>query len=238
MDITSPPRLVKNIIEQEGKDADSVSSWISSTQSPSHHRRPVLKESSSRLHHRLLRDSSFLIILLTISCCISLTSASHLYIDEQMIEGFEEDNVSEDIGSALARLARSGTILVDQGPPPNPKAWTLATEHDDLQRRGLDSSSSTEATSIASSPTSMITKISTSPSETTASSTSSSNAAAATDPAGPLPSPFDQGFNGNITSSCQSFMSGMLTNATFTACLPFSLLLQVLPLATTLFNYF
>ena len=187
-------------------------------------------ERSSWLRHRLFpASSSVLLILLTISCCISLSSASHFYIDEQMIESIEADDGSEDLGSALARLAKSGTILVDQGPPPNPKAWTLQTEHDGLQRRGADSSSSSKdhtSSSKVSSTSSMITTASTSSSATK---TSSSIVAATTAAASPLPSPFDQGFSGNITDSCQSFMDGMLGNATFKSCLPFSLLLQVLP---------
>ncbi|KAG0646834.1 hypothetical protein D0Z07_6404 [Hyphodiscus hymeniophilus] len=201
--------------------------------SPSHHHSTTPTDSAPRNGRlpwlRLLPTPSFcLIVILTISCCISLSSASRLYIDEQMIEGFENE-VSEDLGSALARLAKSGTIVVDQRePPPNPKAWTLATEHDGLQRRGLEASSSSDhASSVtSSSATSMITTTSGSRAATKTLSTSTGIAAATTDAATPLPSPFDQGFNGNITDSCQSFMSGMLTNSTFKSCLPFSLLLQ------------
>lgn len=220
----------------ERRKYDVSISRTNSPHSPSHHQHTPThltprNERSSWLRHRLLPTPSFFLILfLTISCCISLSSASHFYIDEQMIEAIEADDVSEDLGSALARLAKSGTILVDQGPPPNPKAWTLATEHDDLQRRGLDSSTSKDASSsTVSSATSMITTVSTSSSATKTSSSSTGIVAATTAASSPLPSPFDQGFSGNITDSCQSFMDGMLANATFKSCLPFSLLLQVIP---------
>jgi hypothetical protein len=158
-------------------------------------------------------------LLLTFSCCISLSSASSFYIDEQMMESIEPDDFVENLGPALASLAESGTILVDQRPPPDPKAWTLATENDDLERRGLESSSGGSPASSSSTVT--VT--------TTSASAATSIAAATTAAAAPLPSPFDQGFSGNITQSCQTFMTTMLSNATFEACLPFSLLLQVPP---------
>ncbi|PMD34223.1 hypothetical protein L207DRAFT_547509 [Hyaloscypha variabilis F] len=59
-----------------------------------------------------------------------------------------------------------------------------------------------------------------------ASTTASSASAVTPLPTNQLPVPFDIGFSNNITSSCQSFMTSMLTNSTFKACLPFSLLLQ------------
>lgn len=237
--------LAVEIMDEVRETEVSISlSPANSPHSPSHHQRtptnehPPWHRPPPRARHPPRPISSFLLLIfLTISCCISLSSASNFYIDEQMIESVEADDVSEDLGSALARLAKSGTILVDQGPPPNPKAWTLATEHDDLQRRAAvddhsssstssSTSSSKDATTlVTSSITSMITTASTSQSVTKTSSTAI--AVATTDAASPLPSPFDQGFSGNITDSCQSFMDGMLTNATFKSCLPFSLLLQV-----------
>ncbi|KIM95100.1 hypothetical protein OIDMADRAFT_172233 [Oidiodendron maius Zn] len=62
------------------------------------------------------------------------------------------------------------------------------------------------------------------------SSTSSSAASLATQSSqpssSPLPTPFDQGFAGNITETCSNFVYGFLADSTFTSCLPFSLLLQ------------
>merc|ERR1711939_727655 len=57
-------------------------------------------------------------------------------------------------------------------------------------------------------------------------STSSGILAAETTSAQPLPTPFDVGFNNNITANCASFKTSMLSNNTFKQCLPFSLLLQ------------
>jgi len=65
--------------------------------------------------------------------------------------------------------------------------------------------------------------------------TTSSQAAATslnTDPgaassATAIPQPFDSALGNNFTTSCQSFFQRFLSNATFNACHPFSLLLQV-----------
>ena len=236
---TPRANLALEVGSNDEREHSISSSQADSPLSPSHHNRPLpasahltlRNEDAPWLRHRPRPTSSFILIFLIISCCISLSSASNFYIDEQMIEG-EADVLDESIGSALARLAKSGTILVDEGPPPNPKAWTLATEHDDLQRRDLDdhssSSSSTKdlRTSTVSSTGSMVTTASTSPAKTS-SATSSGIVAVATQSSSPLPSPLDIGFSGNITDSCQSFMNDMLNNATFKSCLPFSLLLQV-----------
>ena len=182
-----------------------------------------------RRRRRPLHTSSlFLVILLT--CCVSLSSANAVYIKEQMVEPADDDAADR-----LAALARSGTILVDRRPPPphaNSKAWILATEHDGLQRRGDVSSSSpgnqqNVSSASASSATSMNSTTNSTASQTATTTSSSASAVSTTQAASPLPSPFDQGFSGNITDSCQSFMDDMLTNATFKSCLPFSLLLQV-----------
>ena len=230
-----------NLIVDEARDNEvSISSRTNSPLPSSHHHRtpthlPPRNERSSWLRHSSRTLPTSLLFLIFLTCCISLSSASHFYIDEQMIESIEAET-SEDLGSALSRLAKSGTILVDPRPPPNPKAWTLATEHDDLQRRAAvdhsSSSSSKDATSSAtSSITSMITTASTTASRTASKTSSTGIAVATTASNSPLPSPFDQGFSGNITDSCQAFMDAMLTNSTFKSCLPFSLLLQVcLPL--------
>ncbi|KUJ21240.1 uncharacterized protein LY89DRAFT_694815 [Mollisia scopiformis] len=127
------------------------------------------------------------------------------------------DDVTELLGSTFARLARSGTILVDQSPPPEPKNWELDTA-DDLRRRNTENSSSSSSSSSTGKGTSTSTLAPTT--------TSSGIAVAATETATSLPTPFDTGFNNNITTNCQSFMTSMLSNSTFKSCLPFSLLLQ------------
>ena len=46
----------------------------------------------------------------------------------------------------------------------------------------------------------------------------------------PLPKPIDGGIGTNFTQpSCPTFLNAMISNETFTSCLPFSLLLQVIP---------
>ncbi|KAH7360327.1 hypothetical protein BKA65DRAFT_390686 [Rhexocercosporidium sp. MPI-PUGE-AT-0058] len=175
-----------------------------------------------------------------------------MYIDEQLIEGQLQVQVQsqiqartaaselglEPLGSTFARLARSGTILVDQSPPPKPNTHEHDLDHeldldlrlgaDDLKKRAETSSgsSSTSPSSSASSTISTSTRKSSSSSTLAPTSTSSGIVAAETTAAQPLPTPFDMGFNNNITSNCASFMSNMLSNNTFKQCLPFSLLLQ------------
>lgn len=54
--------------------------------------------------------------------------------------------------------------------------------------------------------------------------------AAPTNTNSPLPKPFDGGIGTNFTQpSCPTFLNAMISNQTFTSCLPFSLLLQVTP---------
>ncbi len=168
----------------------------------------------------LLSNSKLVSWLIVLTCCISLSSAAHAgyYIDEQMIEARQ----AETLESTLERLARGGIILVDQSPPPVlARQWAAdpvpEPETDDLKPRAAVAASTTLVTSISSSST------------VASSTTTSSIAADTTDSASPLPSPFDSGFSNNITSDCQSFMTSMLSNATFKTCLPFSLLLQVRP---------
>lgn len=162
------------------------------------------------------RHNALFLLFILLTCCVSFSSAAHYFIDEQMVEAREV----EPLESTFARLARSGTILVDRSPPPVPAGQDAVPEamDDDLKRRRAESSSSSsQATTLKTSVTSMV------PSST---SSSASIAAATQAVSTDLPSPFDLGFSGNITSNCQSFMTSMLANATFKACLPFSLLLQ------------
>lgn len=163
------------------------------------------------LRHRPVQ-TSYLLFLIFLTCCLSLSSAT-VYIEEQMVE-------TQDGGSGLfGDLADSGTLLVDPTPYANPNEWTLEAPADDLRRR--DDASSTSS----STPTTTV-----SASTTLASSTTSSGLIAATPlTASQLPVPFDLGFSNNLTTSCQNFMTSMLSNSTFKSCLPFSLLLQVCP---------
>jgi len=201
----------------------------SSTQSPSHYHKPTptsrkrRNEHASWLCHRsLIKPSQFFIFIL-LTCCLSISSAT-VYIDEQMVE---TPDASELFKSSLERLHRSGTLLVDQRPPPNPKEWTLATENDDLKRRDEHLGKRDVSQESTSSSGSMITTAPAATQTSTGTSTSSSLAVATSESASPLPSPFDQGFAGNVTDSCLNFMNGFLSNSTFKSCLPFSLLLQV-----------
>jgi hypothetical protein len=226
----------------EGRE-DNVDSFSSrplhsSTQSSSHHTAstPGRKNSHSPcLRHRPLPNSFSLLIIIVLTCCLSLSTATrNIYIEESMIET-DPEVVAELLGSTLDRLTRSGALIVDQSDPPpvprNPKAWTLATENDDLQRRGLEDANQQASVSVsvvtsASTVTSTATSTVTTASSATPTSTGLSTATGDTTPS-PLPSPFDQGFSGNITDSCSNFMYGFLDNSTFKSCLPFSLLLQV-----------
>jgi hypothetical protein len=223
-----------NVVTDEGGKY-RTNSRRSSHSSSHHHRNKTSfkrnEHSSWPRHPQLPFSTSSLLLLILLTCCISLSTAQSYYIDEQMIEELEAET-SEDVGSALSRLAKSGTILVDQGPPPG-QVWTLATEFDDLNRGAVEHSSSSSSSSdnhesvTSSSISSMITTASTAATRFGTKTSSTTVAAATTVSNSPLPSPFDQGFSGNITDSCQSFMDGMLGNASFKSCLPFSLLLQV-----------
>jgi len=199
-----------------------------SSQHSSHHvRTPTRKnEPCSWLHRHQpsLQISQLFLVLILFTCCISGSSANSFFIDEQMVESPRV----EALESTFARLARSGTILVDQSPPPVPVGeWNQNAVPDaaeDLRRRAESSSSSTASSRSSSSAT---TTLKTSTSATASASTTASIAVASSTSTSDLPMPFDLGFSGNITSNCQSFMNSMLSNTTFKTCLPFSLLLQV-----------
>ncbi|PMD20367.1 hypothetical protein NA56DRAFT_573885 [Hyaloscypha hepaticicola] len=122
-----------------------------------------------------------------------------------------QDDGSEVWGSGSAtELADLGTLLVDP-------AWTperLQAIHGDLHRRNDHASNSISST------------LTVSTTATTTVASSSITAAATPLATSQLPNPLDIGFSNNITASCQSFMTSMLTSSNFTACLPFSLLLQ------------
>lgn len=230
------------------EDEVSISCSTLSTQSSSHHHALTSRrnEHTPWPRHRQLIKTSHLLLLVFLTCCLSFTSASSVYIEESMVEVEEHPvDTPETFQESLDRLARTGTILVDPRPPPipNPKAWTLATENDDLRRRSLDDlkifavrqvgddENDSKDSSSSSMTTTSLRPSSTKGSSSKGSSTVSSGLVAQTTAASTsLPTPFDNGFANNITESCSNFMYGFLTNATFHACLPFSLLLQVRPL--------
>ncbi len=216
-------------------EADSsfhVSHSRSSTQFSSHHHSTPSTHKTSRPCHQISpKPHHTLFLLLFLSSCISIASAGKIYLADQMVEVSREEIAfqhSEDLGSAFHRLARTGTILVDQRPPPGPADWVPATFFESdlqrLQRRddplgSGDQGENTSSSSSSSSPTSTVKASSTASSSTTSSTTAATTSA--------LPTPFDVGFSGNITTECASFMNNMLSNSTFKTCLPFSLLLQV-----------
>jgi hypothetical protein len=222
------PQELENIIStsdasMEGRthlDVCVCSTNLSSTHPSSHHKPTPRRRNEHMpwLRHRPIQ-TTHLLLLIFLTCCLSFSSAT-VYIQEQMVEA--QDDGPEVLGSGSAtELADSGTLLVDP-------AWTperLHAIHGDLKRRNDHTSSSISSTSTVS---------------TTATTTvaSSSTTAAATPLAtSQLPTPLDIGFSNNITASCQSFMTSMLTSSNFTACLPFSLLLQVRsPIASLLDN--
>ncbi|KAI9786079.1 MAG: hypothetical protein M1816_008107 [Peltula sp. TS41687] len=123
--------------------------------------------------------------------------------------------------SSLERLARRGEILMDHRPPP------LVRE---LQRRQLQStivqptrSAMRDSTSIE--PPSATSGSSTSSLEPSTSSTMTSDPG--TETPSPPPRPFDTSLGANFTSTnCPNFFQQFLGNPEFSACLPFSLLLQ------------
>ncbi|RFU25299.1 hypothetical protein B7463_g11030, partial [Scytalidium lignicola] len=160
--------------------------------------RPWLRHRPGKLQH--LHFTIFILL----ACCLSFSSA--YYIKEEMVEDVDasggED--SELFGSAFASLAKTGTIVIDQRPPPVPGSWRLASEEESIvQRRDL-------AASPAASHTASMT----------------SSSSSTTESPSPLPSLFDSGYSSNITTSCSSFISNFLSNSTFKSCYPLSLLLQ------------
>lgn len=204
---------------------DYVSSSSDNKEAPSthwlsHHRTSTSTRRNERtfwLCHR--PQTSSLLLFILFSCCISFTTAT-TFIDEEMVEVQAREVTAALLGSTFARLARSGTILVDRSLPPI-AAGVVLHQRDELFD-SQDSVSTLSASSTKLSSTSSTATVG------TAATTTSSGLASATDTSSvTLPTPFDLGFSNNITSSCESFMTSMLSNATFQTCLPFSLLLQV-----------
>ncbi|PBP22540.1 c6 zinc finger domain containing protein [Diplocarpon rosae] len=166
---------------------------------PLHRRQPTRITTTPRL----------ILLLIAFACCFSLTSASHPFqIEEELVEVEAQSLV---LGSTFESLAQSGTILTDPNPAPEPRNWAPhPAAGADLRRRAGTEAAASDGSSSTEAPTS----------------TASGMAAAETPSTGTLPTPFDMGFSGNISTGCNSFMTSMLANSTFNECLPFSLLLQ------------
>lgn len=204
--------------------------------SSSHHARsPPLSSPSRKQQRHDYRGHARLALLLLFSCLALHVSAYTIHLsdaasslEESMIEeasdveahglgsaAAREKVLPKDdlLRSALQRLAESGTIVVDQRPPPVPvsrTSWELVDVEDEIRRRMGKRDANASSTASATSTTAAL-----------ATATESSTLS--------LPTPFDSGFSNNITDSCSSFMDGFLDDETFKACLPFSLLLQVSP---------
>ncbi|MCJ1283709.1 hypothetical protein MMC26_003040 [Xylographa opegraphella] len=141
----------------------------------------------------------------------------------------------------LAELAHGGGILIDTRPVPRVGKRDLrffprqdgslfgSTTATPLSTSGVAPASTAgpSASSIPSSTADLPSASSASLSSTPTA--SSSLMTASTVPTNvPLPKPFDSSLGSNFTSSsCPAFFDSFLKNATFTSCLPFSLLLQV-----------
>ncbi|RDW83317.1 hypothetical protein BP5796_04808 [Coleophoma crateriformis] len=198
----------------------------------SHHARcPAGSCQSSKPHRHNTYGTAKLCLLLSLcffvlNCSaysISLSEAAST-LEESLVEGSSDvdsyglDSPAEHekvlpkgdlLRSALQRLAESGTIVVDQRPPPvpvSPTSWELVDIEEEIKKRMEKRAVSSSASSTASSTAAVATA--------TASTTTT------------LPTPFDSGFSNNITDSCSTFMNSFLNDATFKTCLPFSLLLQ------------
>lgn len=188
------------------------------THAPSHNSRSLPRRSAVN------PNRSFILFLLLTCFYITLSTAEIISLSEPMFESTDERHTNEDFLSAFERLAHTGTILVDESPPPNPGGgWVLASEHEALVKRA-DRHNRSSSASLTPTPSKTLTTSSTS---TSSSSTSTGIATQPTQGPIVLPTPFDSGFSSNVTDSCASFLDGFLTNAEFKACLPFSLLLEV-----------
>ncbi|CAG8951418.1 hypothetical protein HYFRA_00007333 [Hymenoscyphus fraxineus] len=177
--------------------------------------RPTRHDLCSR--HHLLLFAFFIIYFLPIC------SASVLVKREMVEEPTAlREAVSTPRRSSVDQWTQpeSGKILVDLSHPPNQQEWTLSDVNDDLQRRQELGQDAPKSPSVTQTVTATV------GGSGTRTNPSTTLVTAATDVPSPLPSAFDSGFGSNITASCASFMSYMLQNATFKACVPVSILLQ------------
>lgn len=130
-------------------------------------------------------------------------------------------------------------ILLDRSPPPVPAHVNLSRRKDDASDSDQSSlSSSLERPSFASTAAavdqtetakpSLVGPSDESPSTTEGSNPPPTSAPSIPPETGPLPKPFDGGFGTNYTQqSCPTFLRSMISNDTFSSCLPLSLLLLV-----------
>lgn len=202
------------------------------THGKSHHQQhPVRRRNgdefpTTRPRHLIPGLNLYIAIVILISFCCTLTAADATTILPAQITNPLGD-APEDLRLALAHLAESGTIVVDPRPPP-PVPGGNYWQIENVEKEGLlklirrsSNSSSTVSQSTSNTSTTSTTKVA-------SSSTTSGSAASSTGSASPLPNPFDTSLGNNFTSQgCPDFITSFLNNATFKACLPFSLLLEV-----------
>lgn len=130
-------------------------------------------------------------------------------------------------------------VLLDHGPTPLPSYGILGKRKDDpsgtdqplqsssFQRPSFASTAAAVDATAATAWPSLVSPDET-PSTITGSHASPTSSPSAPPWAGPLPKPFDGGLGTNYTQqSCPDFLRSMLSNETFSSCLPLSLLLQV-----------
>ncbi|KAI9751830.1 MAG: hypothetical protein M4579_005874 [Chaenotheca gracillima] len=148
---------------------------------------------------------------------------------------FAFENEDSLLRSTLERLDRSGYLLHDLEPleeaPPTQKVpfEDIDTRFPYLQRREGERPHPKEDESSKTPHPRSVEPSSTATATADSSKASSTKLMTASDmpSASPLPRPFDTSLGSNFTSSsCPNFFSSFLSNSTFKACLPFSLLLQ------------
>lgn len=184
----------------------------------------------------------FLILLSTLCVPINATRSA---------SGRRRDKVASEpprwevIKPELAYFGR-GEIVYDRRYPVTPVHNNLYRRQDSVNieesprgtvrttsdRRLRFSSTSTAKPAAATFTPVVLPGSSSSPSTTSSSSTSAqpTDIVTAPDTGFGLPRPFDTGLGNNYTQdSCSTFLSSFLRNETFASCLPFSLLLQVIP---------
>ncbi|KAF7930855.1 hypothetical protein EAE99_004105 [Botrytis elliptica] len=103
------PTVTKRVSSNQASLTTSSSS-LPSTSSSS-------KSYKTRNLHTFSSPTNFIILLTIFSSLLITTCSAEFYIEERMVEVREE--IPELFASTLARLARSGTILVDQRPDPS-----------------------------------------------------------------------------------------------------------------------
>jgi hypothetical protein len=178
-----------------------------------------------------------LLVVFLIACLSPLTSATPtLSFPSQIFPPSPQQSLSDlqiqDSDNIEVALAQSGVLLIDTRPDPLQYLWasSLSVNEDpatevELRRRQSNgdpfsnNSGTTSAAAVAS------TTVASSTSKTTTTSAAATTTASSSNP---LPVVFDSSIGANFTSqTCPDFINGFLQNATFKACLPFSLLLKV-----------